>query len=177
MFKNLIKTIAVAGLMSLPMAANAVTVSATDANGNVLDPTNISITGTGVLSTVFVNITALGADIGTMLNEVISIANNTTVDFFVAAVTDNPDGVVSNLQTIVTGPGVPDAPVAIVDGAGAHVVKVLAGTTADFTLTGDIVGVGNVDLTVSAIPLPAGGLLLLTALGGLGIARRKKKAA
>ncbi|RKF12391.1 VPLPA-CTERM sorting domain-containing protein [Roseovarius spongiae] len=36
---------------------------------------------------------------------------------------------------------------------------------------------GVFDLRVSAVPLPAGGLLLLTALGGVAALRRKRKAA
>ncbi|MCB1312563.1 MAG: VPLPA-CTERM sorting domain-containing protein, partial [Sedimentitalea sp.] len=31
--------------------------------------------------------------------------------------------------------------------------------------------------TVAPVPVPAAGLLLLTALGGLGVARRRRKAA
>ncbi|MDR6267661.1 VPLPA-CTERM sorting domain-containing protein [Roseobacter sp. N2S] len=43
-----------------------------------------------------------------------------------------------------------------------------AGTISDANVNFDVVG---------TIPLPAGGLLLLTALGGLGFARRRKQAA
>lgn len=31
------------------------------------------------------------------------------------------------------------------------------------------------DITISTVPLPAGGLLLLTALGGMGVARRRRR--
>ena len=40
-----------------------------------------------------------------------------------------------------------------------------------------VVSGGVLDLRVSAVPLPAGGLLLLTALGGVAALRRKRKAA
>ena len=48
-----------------------------------------------------------------------------------------------------------------------------------FTIvTGNGDQTANVNSTlVAAVPLPAGGPLLLTALGGMGIARRRKKAA
>lgn len=36
---------------------------------------------------------------------------------------------------------------------------------------------GNIDIRVAAVPLPAGGLLLLGALGGLAALRRRRKAA
>ena len=35
----------------------------------------------------------------------------------------------------------------------------------------------NVDYTIAAVPLPAGGLLLLGSLGGLAALRRRKKSA
>jgi len=38
-------------------------------------------------------------------------------------------------------------------------------------------GVDNVELTAAPIPVPAAGLLLLTAVGGLGIAARRRKSA
>ena len=36
---------------------------------------------------------------------------------------------------------------------------------------------GSAEFLISAVPLPAGGLLLLTALGGMAVARRRRKAA
>jgi len=48
----------------------------------------------------------------------------------------------------------------------------------DYELLVDGLGSGDIDslydIRITAVPLPAGGLLLLTALGGLGLARRRR---
>jgi len=64
-----------------------------------------------------------------------------------------------------------------------HLVKIDFGqnvSTANIrmlNLSAEADGFGMDDFYVAAVPLPAGGLLLLTALGGLGFASRKRKKA
>jgi len=52
--------------------------------------------------------------------------------------------------------------------------NVTAANVRMFNLTEEADGFGMDDFYVAAVPLPAGGLLLLTALGGLGAIRRRK---
>ena len=62
-----------------------------------------------------------------------------------------------DLTTIFTGSGVANAQDLVLRWAGIN-------------------NGGQISISISAGPLPAGGLLLLTALGGLGIARRRRSA-
>ena len=63
---------------------------------------------------------------------------------------------------------------------GGQLVNIFTASkpTAPLTISwSGLAGGEQISLRVAAIPLPAGMLLLGTALGGLGLARRKKKAA
>ncbi|MCZ0813035.1 MAG: VPLPA-CTERM sorting domain-containing protein [Pseudomonadota bacterium] len=63
-------------------------------------------------------------------------------------------------------------------GVGASYVSIFSNARfdrAEFRSTSNAFEVANI--SVSAIPLPAGALLMLTALGGLGVASRRRKAA
>jgi len=73
------------------------------------------------------------------------------------------------------------------NGAESGTFKVASGDTIDLVLTfGDVVDAGimngkgqaqvGFDIEAAVVPVPAAGLLLLTAIGGLGLARRRKTA-
>ncbi|WP_257884056.1 VPLPA-CTERM sorting domain-containing protein [Roseobacter insulae] len=100
---------------------------------------------------------------------------------FVSQPLDADDGAVVNMFLEDAG-GLPGA------AAGNSFVtditsgdSTIFGRTAPGTYTFTIDGLNNFDalydIRITAVPLPAGGLLLLTALGGLGIARRRRAAA
>ena len=83
------------------------------------------------------------------------------------------------INGVLTQLTVTEEPPAIQDGAGAF--QILAGDTFGWYVdsTDGILGAADLDVfsDFTVIPLPAGGLLLLTALGGMAALRRRRKAA
>ncbi|WP_135502466.1 VPLPA-CTERM sorting domain-containing protein [Roseovarius aestuariivivens] len=176
MIKNLIKSAAVASLLAMPMAANALTSTVEDADGNNAGVGPYSVTTSGATSEYFVNIRSFTSDVGSSFTEVFDFVNNSIYDFFVSVATLNTSGDFDNASLTVTGAGVAGSPLSLNLDGSSNVIKITSGSTATFTAKADVKGPGNFDISVAAIPLPAGGLLLLTALGGFGLIRRKTKA-
>lgn len=80
---------------------------------------------------------------------------------FGTIVTFNNGLVVDELMTTFTDPD--------------RLTQILTFSWDDYSVTSD--AQAQISISVSAVPLPAGGLLLLTALGGVAALRRKRKAA
>jgi hypothetical protein len=166
----------VVSIAMLPAAASAVTL---DTTNNIGDGGNYDIfggpyffgasfdgtDGAGVFAFNFFNGSAtdktVGVTIGTVLQTAFSavFTSGVTAEWLNGGSAFIPQGVTSTFEiTTLLAPGTADT------------LKVTYG---------DVVGGGraDIDLVIAAVPLPAGGLLLIGALGGLAALRRRKKAA
>ncbi len=124
-----------------------------DAQGNVIEQT-IEITGQSIW------------DAGTEINQLFGSAGVMGQDINLG---DTEDGVVTRLIDIDDGQG----------GDGFDALEALFGLTGAGSITADTV-LFTIDIEAgapAAVPLPAGLPLLFGALGALGLAKRRKKAA
>lgn len=97
---------------------------------------------------------------------------NATVGQFLASYTGGVEFAWSTGGTSTVAEGATSA-------TGEFTTTIAAGGSSTLTVTyGDVVaGLGDtadIDVFISAVPLPAGGLLLLSAFGAVAVARRKK---
>lgn len=171
---------AVVALSLMPVMSNAATIAISD--GDLIDPIDVSTTytfeeqltgNTGAISRMFtfvadpadtplpvfaVNLTLTGR--GTVVGAFMSWfdgANTIFATFEDVVLNGSTVGVGAAFTTLFTSPD-------------ALTQKLTLGWD---SFTGNSI---QVSTQVSAVPLPAGGLLLLTALGGLAAARRRRKA-
>ena len=177
---DLLKKTAVAAAVSvalLPAAASAVTVDSSSTifdSGPSLDilggpyffgATFTNVDGAGMFTFDFFNSSAtqttVGVTIGTVLQSTAAFTGGLTAAWLAGGSVTIPEGVTDSFQ------------ISTLLGAGAtDTLKINYGA-----VVGGSAGRADLDLTVAAVPLPAGGLLLLGALGGLAALRRRKQAA
>ena len=180
-FKTLMASAAVA--LALPVAANAAMFD--NCTGFTLSSTgdgSVNVLGSGFSQCAF---TLTGSDTASGLTLFTATADvSYLVDFDWSYSTQDQDGssfdpagyTVDGALTQLT---VSLAPPAFQDGADSF--KVIAGQEFGWYVnsTDGILGAADLDVfsNFTVVPLPAGGLLLLTALGGMAVVRRRRKAA
>lgn len=160
--------IATAALASVPMWANATTLKPIEDgetyNLSEADVFQYQETYTDVAETatlVFRFFNDLGMDIPVMASFTVNANNGDS----------NPD---------LVGYWEDGDPVSVGDnptGTGSTVTNASDGETVSlFADRGEIDGVYNLDIQVAAVPLPAGGVLLIGGIAGLAALKRRKKA-
>lgn len=174
---DLLKKTAVAAAVSiamLPAAASAVTL---DATNNITNTGSFDIFG----GPYFFGASFSGTDTSGMFS----------FDFFNSSATDKTVGVTVGTVLQSTAKFIGGVTAEWLNGNSIFIPEgktqvfeittlLAAGSSDTLKITfGDPSGGGraDIDLTVAAVPLPAGGLLLLGALGGLAALRRRKQAA
>ena len=157
-YKSLITAVAVA---SLPMTASAASLLV---NGGTTDPTALNTTyqflsleGTEFTHTFVIDQDGAGVAALSFDSLVESAFSNLNVTWYAGADTSGS----------IIGTGVTEASALIAAGAATLVVSAWESTD-----PGQIGTIGSVQ--ISAVPVPAGLLLMGTAMAGLGVMRRKK---
>jgi len=164
---------AAAAVMVMSGSASAVTVATT---GNTYDITSDNlfvgaVGSNGGAGTYTVNFTSptdplRGKSNASLTQAILGTFQGLTISWYDAATNSvlNTASVVAGITSLST------------TFAGANLSQNLVFNWTDSTLTKNGLPI-KFDFDVSAVPLPAGGLLLLTALGGLGLIRRRKTGA
>ncbi len=172
MLKNRIMAAAIGLMTMLPMSVDAATV--TLVNGGTVSPVNkadlylyeeVLAGGAGAVTRTFKFSAALAdLPLGLLASNLTLTGKGTLTGAFMSWF----DG--TTTQTVALSP-------VIGIGYGASLSTLLTSTalsTLKFGWTGSSAGRIQVSMQVAAVPLPAGGLLLVGALGGIAALRRRK---
>lgn len=189
MFNKIKGLAAVTAVAMMPMASSALTVTygevvaatitspggfaATSPGGDLgVNPANVSLGNTDSAS-VNISVEDIAAN-SQGFTVVQDFTNASSVELFFETETANPGNIFTGLtftvDTIIAG----TATTIDLLANGSFLSDI--GTV--FTITAaatDVTGNGNFDYTISAVPLPAGGMLLLGALGAGAFASRRRK--